>query len=75
MQCNIDPLGRRIRLALGLLSLTLGFLLLLLASLQTLTGWWPWFVAPTALLLGAFALYEATVGWCALRAMGLKTPL
>jgi len=24
---------------------------------------------------GAFAIFEARAGWCALRAMGIKTPL
>jgi hypothetical protein len=33
------------------------------------------FAAGAAMLGGAFAIFEARAGWCALRAMGIKTPL
>jgi hypothetical protein len=69
---NIDGKGRRARVVLG-------------ASLwaASLAVFWiprPWPALATAgfaLLLGggAFVLFEAARGWCALRACGIKTRL
>ncbi|MBL8879355.1 MAG: hypothetical protein JNG88_09575 [Phycisphaerales bacterium] len=38
-------------------------------------GVWRWPIASIAILLGLFGLYEARRGWCALRAMGFRTPI
>lgn len=66
--CNIDRKGRVIRLVLGLITLGCAAALWLGAG-----EGWKW--GALALVgLGLFTLYEAVRGWCALRAMGVKTP-
>ena len=75
MECNIDQTGRRVRLIIGMLSLLLGVVLVTLRATGTLTGTWPWIVAAVAILMGGFAIYEGSVGWCAMRAAGVKTPI
>jgi len=65
-QCNIDRRGRRFRGILGFL---------MVAGGVYLVGWtdydfWGW----GAIAAGAFAIFEAIVGWCAIRAMGIRTP-
>ena len=72
LECNIDVLGRLLRGATGALLLFSGLMM------------WFWAIPdsglPSRLLQiviaasGAFCLFEAVVGWCALRAMGLRTP-
>lgn len=74
LQCNIDARGKRMRLVMGLI--------LILAAIA-IAGLWAipagslggWIVAAALLLSGAFCLYEARHSWCALRAMGIKTPM
>ncbi|MEO1236553.1 MAG: hypothetical protein AAFX76_07175 [Planctomycetota bacterium] len=73
MQCNIDARGKAIRLIGGLAHLGLAGLLVLLWALGVLGGLWLW-VALAAALGGGFMVFEARAGWCAVRAMGLKTP-
>ncbi len=75
MQCNIDSKGKAVRLISGLICTLAGLVLLGL-------GWWG--VEPFWVLIGvgvgtlaggAFQIYEGWTGWCALRAMGWKTPM
>jgi hypothetical protein len=73
VQCNIDSRGRVVRLVSGLLWLGVAVLLLLLAGVRVLQGAWPWALAPAAAVLGAFQVYEGWCGWCALRALGIRT--
>jgi hypothetical protein len=73
LQCNIDAKGKLIRLIYGVAFVSIGALLAVFWA-------WPrggalaWVVSLIALLGGAFAIFESRKGWCALRAMGLKTP-
>lgn len=74
MQCNIDQKGRRVRTGWGVL--------MLLACLAAGgAGWfgmlgpgWAWGLGLLFLAAALFAFYEARKGWCAVRAMGFKTP-
>jgi hypothetical protein len=74
MKCNIDGRGRSVRLVGGLVCLGIGALLL--------GAHWI-FYASTAIfalgtitiLAGLFQIFESRTGWCAIRAMGIKTPL
>ena len=74
LQCNIDRRGKRARFIYGLLLLIAG---LLLACVWA----WPagsvlrWVIVAACLLSGTFALFEARVGWCAIRALGWRTPM
>ena len=74
MQCNIDQRGRTVRIVIGaffeLIGLVLGVL------------WWEglapdWTIWPAigCVLGGWFGIFEGMKGWCALRALGVKTPL
>ncbi len=62
---NIDGRGRLVR-GLGALSLLVGAIFGFQAS--------PW-LGLVLLASGAFVLFEALRGWCALRACGIKTKL
>lgn len=74
LTCNIDRRGRRLRGALGGL--------LLLGSLGLAVGAWltgrhAALGLPSGVLmvLGLFGIFEGLNGWCAVRAMGFKTPI
>jgi hypothetical protein len=72
MTCNIDAKGKAVRLIYGIIMLLIG--------LGLGYGWaWGshslirWGIAGICALLGAFGVFEARAGWCAVRAMGFKT--
>ena len=72
MQCNIDEEGARMRKTWGIMVLLAG---IVLAGLALWSGtWWLWLIVGGCVAAGSFALYEAHHRWCALRAMGIKTP-
>jgi DUF2892 family protein len=70
---NIDHRGRRARLVGGIVIALLGVGLLIAGLCQDgramLVG------GIVALIVGGFMVFEAANGWCALRAMGIKTPV
>ena len=73
MHCNIDRRGRTARIVTGALVETAGMGLL---------AWWylggpPWAIWPAlgCIAGGNFAIIEGAIGWCAVRAMGFRTPL
>ena len=71
MQCNIDSKGKAVRLLLGLAVLLAGVLLLVFGGTDGIfLG-----IGIGCLIGGAFATFEGWSGWCAVRAMGFKTPL
>ncbi len=65
MQCNIDSKGRWFR----------GINSLILIASAGLVWWmaWPLWIAIVLGAIGLFCGYEALKGWCALRALGIKT--
>ena len=74
MQCNIDARGKRLRLINGIVTLIVGVVLLFAWALPAATVW-PWVVTGVVFLSAAFMIFEARAGWCAVRAMGFKTPI
>jgi hypothetical protein len=74
LTCNIDERGRAVRRAGGLAVLIIGVTLLGLWAVPT-GGVCAWLGSCTLLAVGAFCVFEAWAGWCALRAMGMKTKL
>jgi hypothetical protein len=73
LTCNIDASGRRLRLISGIVLTLIACLLLLAGALPR--GSTPLaIVGGLTLALGAFMIFEARAGWCALRALGFKTP-
>jgi hypothetical protein len=74
MKCNIDARGKRLRLIGGLVCLLPGLALVVAAALG-LGPFWPLGGPGLGLLAsGAFQVFEARAGWCAVRALGIKTP-
>lgn len=69
--CNIDQSGRIIRFFVGIVLFFIGSLIFMLAIPDGGT-WWRLFQAGI-MLVGIFAMFEGAMGWCALRAAGLKT--
>lgn len=71
MQCNIDACGKRVRLVSGIIVTVIGMVLL--------TAWviggagWLAIAAGVMVLVGGFQIFEAKAGWCALRALGIRT--
>ncbi len=74
LTCNIDSRGKRARLIYGLVLVVLGLVLLFTWALPAGTVW-SWVVVVSCFVGGGFALFEARAGWCAVRAMGFKTPM
>jgi hypothetical protein len=71
MKCNIDRRGRAVRIVMGAIVTAAGVALLVMP----LAGptWLRWALPVSLLALGLFQVFEGAVGWCALRAMGVKT--
>jgi len=72
--CNINRRGRLARLIYGVLVIGLGMLLVLTWAAGS-GSVLRWAVCVAVVVAGAFAVFESFVGWCAMRAMGFKTPL
>ena len=70
--CNIDRKGRVARAIYGVLILLAGVLWLLFSWPP---AWWEWALAGLLILGGVFALIEAKLSWCAIRALGFRTPM
>jgi hypothetical protein len=72
--CNIDRRGRHLRIGVGAVLESAGLLLGVLWFLEEVPGWtlWP---ALAMWISGTFVIFEGLVGWCAVRAMGFKTPV
>lgn len=75
MKCNIDQKGRAVRVILGGVIEGAGLLLLVLAAVGQIEGTWPWIVGISAAIGGGIMVVEGAVGWCFVRAMGIRTPL
>jgi hypothetical protein len=72
LACNIDERGRTARLRFGLVFLILAVALSLLWALPT-GSTLAWLVSAVLGAGGAFSLFEARAGWCAVRALGFRT--
>jgi hypothetical protein len=65
LACNIDRRGRVARVIAGLVAAAAGAVLIAAG----------WRAGGVALAAGAFMIFEGVKGWCAARALGIKTPL
>ena len=72
--CNIDRRGRKVRLVAGAILEANGLILGVLWYLGMVP---PEMIWPAAGLWagGMFMIIEGAIGWCALRALGVKTPV
>ena len=75
MKCNIDAHGKRLRLLLGLAGLILGGVALAATLWSPLPGEAGYPIAAGLLIFGGIGVAQAWSGWCALRAMGFRTPV
>lgn len=72
--CNIDARGKAVRLRIGIVLGCVGLGALALCFFAR-PPTWGWSLAALCIAAAAFTLFEARAGWCAVRALGLKTPL
>ena len=72
LQCNIDERGRLARMIVGFVIAVIGLVGIVLSIVRTGTLF-TWTLSSVFLLLGGFMFFEGRVGWCAIRAMGIKT--
>jgi hypothetical protein len=75
LTCNIDRTGRRIRLIAGIVVEAAGAIVILLRAAGVLEGTWPWVVGLSAIIGGSFMIFEGVMSWCAVRALGFRTPV
>jgi len=75
LQCNLDAKGQAVRLIWGLLMLVGAGAMAGLVLGGVLAGWGWWVGVGVLVLAGGFGVFEARAGWCAVRAMGFKTPV
>jgi hypothetical protein len=74
MQCNIDARGRAVRRNVGMLCCVI-------ATASVGLGLWGVYgtvllsVGIILILAGLFQFFQARKGWCAIRAMGIRTPV
>jgi hypothetical protein len=74
LQCNINARGKRVRLINGSVTLAIGVALAVFWALpqSSPTGWT---AAVILFAAGAFMIFEGLAGWCAPRAMGIRTKI
>jgi len=75
VKCNIDQRGRKARIVSGVLLEAPGLFLVTMRLTGVVDGTWPWIVGVSLILAGQFMVLEGVLGWCALRACGVKTAL
>ena len=73
MKCNIDDKGKKIRRASGWACCVIAIALALLGIFGA-GGRGLLITSAAVMAAGLFQLFEARVGWCAVRAAGVKTP-
>ena len=71
--CNIDQLGRRARLVAGIVADGCGSLLIVVGIIYSIKLLM--ILGVITAIGGTFMIVEGAVGWCALRAMGIKTKI
>lgn len=74
MQCNIDSRGRTLRTTMGIATLLVGIGAVVAERLTAVPAWSLW-AGLAAIAGGGFMIFEGVNGWCAVRAMGFKTPI
>ena len=73
LTCNIDQRGRKARLVGGIVVGLCGVVLIITGALLSSPGM---LIAGIFLCVaGSFMIFEGARGWCALRALGIKTPM
>jgi hypothetical protein len=74
LTCNIDRRGKIARLIYGIVLIVAAAIVVAVWAIPS-GGWLSWTIAAILSVSGAFSIFEARKGWCAVRAMGIKTPM
>ena len=74
-ECNIDARGKAARLKLGIGVTIWGLILGVLTFIAILPSTIGWIITACTIAGGLFAIWEARMGWCVVRAMGFKTKI
>tara|TARA_Y100000589_G_scaffold246188_1_gene233938 strand:- start:1569 stop:1796 length:228 start_codon:yes stop_codon:yes gene_type:complete len=74
MQCNIDAVGKAMRLRLGIFAIIVGGLISIGFILLNFNFGIEWIIPLGIIVGGAFSMFEGWAGWCVVRAIGIKTP-
>jgi len=74
-ECNIDARGKAARLRLGIRGLVLGLILCALTLFEVIPSPFGWVITGCTIVGAIFVTWEARMGWCVVRAMGLKTKI
>jgi len=74
-ECNIDARGMVVRLKLGIRGVVVGLVLITVFYIAGIDWGIPWLILLGITGGGVFAIFEAWTGWCAVRALGFRTPL
>ena len=74
MTCNIDSRGKLARLIYGIILVILAIALAIFWARGS-GSILRWSLTGVCVLMGGFAVFEARAGWCAMRAIGIKTPM
>ena len=74
MECNIDDVGKAVRLKLGIVTVLAGLGILLGFLLLDFSFGIEWIIPLGMIGGGAFSMFEGWAGWCVVRAIGIKTP-
>lgn len=75
MNCNIAQQGKIARIIAGGVLESSGWLLLVLRFVDILQSDWPLWVGGALVAIGLAIIMMGIAGWCALRALGLETPI
>lgn len=71
IRCNIGWGGRIVRALTGIVLLADAYLLY--RYKMPGESWWAHLLQLALAAMGAFALFEGIAGWCAVRALGIRT--
>ena len=74
-ECNIDARGKAVRLKLGIMAVVAGLVLAAVFYVAGIDLGILWLIPLGIIGGGMFAIFEAWTGWCAVRALGFRTPL
>ena len=71
--CNINARGKLVRQYTAIVFFALALGVGIWARVAHIK--WLWIVVGVLAFIGGFCQFEAAMGWCAIRAMGLKTKI
>jgi len=74
MQCNIDAVGKAVRLKLGIMAVIAGMIISAVFILLDINLGIEWIIPLGIIGGGIFSMIEGWAGWCVVRAIGIKTP-